>query len=151
MVYPGSFFYLKGIMMENRMIRITENDLLKLREAILLAKQGVYRNSVYIQHLEGELDRAEIISAKQIPANVITMNTRVVLTDVSTGDQMELVLVFPEDALKGLDHVSVLAPIGTAIIGYQVGDDITWDTPDGKTELRVEKIVYQPEADGVFD
>lgn len=137
--------------MENRMIQITENDLQKLREAIRQAKQGVYRNSVYIQHLEGELERAEIISAKQIPANVITMNTRVILTDLSTGDQMELVLVFPEDDSKGMNHLSVLAPIGTAIIGYQVGDVIAWDTPDGKTKLRVDKIIYQPEADGVFD
>ncbi len=137
--------------MENRMIQITENDLQKLREAIGDAKHGAYRKSVYIQHLEGELERAAIISARQIPADVITMNSRARLTDLSNGEQMELTLVFPEDTSKGMDHVSVLAPIGTAIIGYRVGDVIEWDTPDGKAKLRVEKIVYQPEADGVFD
>ena len=137
--------------MENRMIQITENDLQKLREAIRQAKQGTYRKSVYIQHLEGELERAAIIPASQIPADVITMNTRARLTDLSGGEQMELTLVFPEDTSKGMDHVSVLAPIGTAIIGYRVGDVIAWDTPAGKTRLRVDEIVYQPEADGVFD
>lgn len=137
--------------MDTRTIRITENDLKKLNEAIYEAKNRDYRHSIYIRQLEGELGRAEIVPATKIPANVITMNTRVVLIDLSSGDPLELTLVFPEDAGKVDGGVSVLAPIGTAMIGYQVGDVFEWDTPDGKTKLRVEKILYQPEADGVFD
>lgn len=137
--------------MKTRTIRITENDEKKLRAAIFEAKQGEYRNSLYMQNLEGELDRAEIVQPEKVPADVITMNSRVVLTDLAEGDSMELVLVFPEDAGKTEDSVSILAPIGTAMIGYRVGDVFEWDTPDGPAKLRVEKILYQPEAGGVFD
>ena len=136
--------------MKARKIRITDADLTKLREAIREARTGDYRSSIYLQHLASELDRAEIVTPKKIPADVITMNSKVVLTDLAEGDQMELTLVFPEDA-KGPDQVSVLAPIGTAMIGYQVGDIFEWETPDGKTSLRVDKILYQPEASGVYD
>lgn len=137
--------------METRTIHITNNDERKLREAISEAHKGSYRNSVYIQQLEGELDRAVIVSPRDIPADVITMNSRVQLTNLTDSDQMELTLVFPGDAGKGSDHVSILAPIGTAMIGYRVGDVFEWDTPDGKVRMRVEKILYQPEAGGVFD
>ena len=137
--------------MEARTIHITENDELKLREAIREARKGDYRNSPYITLLRGELDRAVIVPPRQIPADVITMNSRVLLTDLSTDDRMELTLVFPEDAGKNTDNVSILAPIGTAMIGYRVGDVFDWDTPDGPVNLRVEKVVYQPEAGGVFD
>lgn len=137
--------------MEHRTIHITENDLKNLREAIRQARQAEYRNSPYIQYLEGELERAVIVPARKIPADVITMNSRVLVTDLSDGEQMELRLVYPEDTRRGPDCVSVLAPIGTAMIGYRVGDVFEWETPAGKTRLRVEKVVYQPEADGVFD
>ncbi len=137
--------------MKNRSICITENDHKKLIDAIREAKTGEYRNSIYIQQLEGELARAEIVPAKKIPMDVITMNSRVILTDLSEGETMDLTLVFPDDERKGVGFVSVLAPIGTAMIGYRVGDVFDWDTPDGKTSLRVEKILYQPEADGVYD
>ncbi|BCY17341.1 RNA polymerase-binding protein Rnk [Leptolinea sp. HRD-7] len=137
--------------MEPRTIRITEIDEGKLRAALREAQKGDYRNSAYIQQLEGELDRAEIVKPAQIPADVITMNSRVVLVDLTEGDRMELTLVFPEDAGKSPGIVSILAPIGTAMIGYREGDVFEWSTPDGPVNLRVEKVVYQPEADGVFD
>lgn len=137
--------------MEPRTIRVTENDERKLREALREAQKSGYRNSAYIQQLEGELDRAEIVKPAQIPADVITMNSRVVLVDLAEGERMELTLVFPEDAGKSADSVSILAPIGTAMIGYRVGDVFEWETPDGPVNLRVEDILYQPEAGGVFD
>ncbi len=137
--------------MEPRTIRVTENDERKLREALREAQKSGYRNSAYIQQLEGELDRAEIVKPAQIPADVITMNSRVVLVDLAEGERMELTLVFPEDAGKSADSVSILAPIGTAMIGYRVGDVFEWETPDGPVNLRVEEILYQPEAGGVFD
>ena len=137
--------------MEPRTIRITENDERKLREVLREAQKGEYRNSAYIQQLEGELDRAEIVKPAQIPSDVITMNSRVVLLDMAEGERMELTLVFPEDAGKSADSVSILAPIGTAMIGYRVGDVFEWETPDGPVNLRVEDILYQPEAGGVFD
>ncbi len=137
--------------MDTRKIQITQNDMKKLHEAIHEAKNSGYRSSIYIQNLEGELDRAVIVDPRAVPADVITMNSKVLLTDLVHNDQMELTLVFPEDSAKGGGRVSILAPIGTAMIGYRVGDVFEWDTPEGKTSLRVDKILYQPEADGVFD
>lgn len=137
--------------MESRTIQITANDFKKLKEALQTAKYGEYHNSPYIHQLEGELDRAKVVTSQDIPADVITMNSKVLLTDLSSDEQMELTLVFPEDGVKERGRVSVLAPIGTAMIGYRAGDVFEWDTPDGKVQLRVEKILYQPEAAGIFD
>lgn len=137
--------------METRKIRITENDLKKLREAISEASRNEYRNSIYVRQLEAELDRAEIVDPRQMPPDVVTMNSKVVLTDLAVGEQMVLKLVYPEDSTTDDENVSVLAPIGTAMIGYRVGDSFEWDTPGGKSKLRVDQILYQPESNGIFD
>lgn len=79
------------------------------------------------------------------------MNSKVILTDLTDNSTMELILSYPEKADVGEGRVSILAPIGTAMLGYRVGDVIEWDTPAGKTSLRVEKVVYQPEAEGKYD
>jgi regulator of nucleoside diphosphate kinase len=137
--------------MEPRTIRITENDHKKLREAMHSARVDGYRGSSYLQQLAAELERAEVVSPRDMPADVITMNSKVLLTDIASGEALELTLVYPQDSTTDVNNISVLAPIGTAMIGYRVGDVIEWDTPDGKTSLKVEKILYQPEAAGVFD
>jgi regulator of nucleoside diphosphate kinase len=137
--------------MEPRIIQITENDLKKLREAMYSAKLDGYRGSPYLQQLAAELERAEVVSPRDMPADVITMNSKVLLTDITTGEALELTLVYPQDSTTDVNDISVLAPIGTAMIGYRVGDVIEWDTPDGKTSLKVEKILYQPEAAGIFE
>lgn len=137
--------------MDTRQIQITQSDLIKLREAIFEAKNSGYRSTIYIHKLEGELDRAVIVDPHEVPADVITMNSGVLLTDLVHNDQMELTLVFPEEGSKGGGRVSILAPIGCAMLGYRVGDEFEWDTPDGKISLRVEKVLYQPEATGMFD
>ncbi len=137
--------------MEPRTIQITETDLKKLREAMHSAKLGGYRGSPYLQQLASELDRAEVVKPREMPADVITMNSRVLLTDLEDGSRMELKLVYPQESTADEGNISVLAPIGTAMIGYRVGDVIEWDTPGGKASLKVEEILYQPEAAGVFD
>jgi len=137
--------------MDARKIQITENDLKNLYEAIREAENSGYRGSIYLQQLKGELDRAEIVAPEEIPADVITMNSKVILTDLTDNSTMELILSYPEKADVGEGRVSILAPIGTAMLGYRVGDVIEWDTPAGKTSLRVEKVVYQPEAEGKYD
>lgn len=137
--------------MENRKIRITETDLKKLRAAISEANRTAYRNSIYVNQLEAELERAEILDPRKMPPDVITMNSKVVLTELDTGDPLVLKLVYPDDSTSDEENVSVLAPVGTAMIGYRVGDVFEWDTPGGKSKLRVDKILYQPESHGIFD
>lgn len=81
---------------------------------------------------------------------VVTMNSKVALLDLDTSERMEYVLAFPKDANIGNGSISVLAPIGTAILGYAKGDVVEWPVPSGTRRIRIEDILYQPEAAGDY-
>lgn len=134
--------------MTKHAIYITASDAEKLHDLIWKAQRTDYRHSPYLQMLSGELARAIIVDEQAIPPDVITMNSQASLVDMDTGEEMLYTLVFPEDADTVQGKISVLAPIGTAMLGYRVGDDFEWDTPGGKRKMRVEKVLYQPEASG---
>ena len=110
-----------------------------------------YRGSEYLKNLENELERAEVVPPEQIPPDVITMNSKVRLIDTDTGEETVYTLVFPENADLSQNKISVLAPVGTAMLGYRVGDTFEWDVPAGKLTFKVEEILYQPEASGDYD
>ena len=78
------------------------------------------------------------------------MNSTVVLLDMDTQQEETYTLVFPEIADANCGYISVLAPIGMAMMGYQVGDTFEWPVPDGTRRLRVKEILYQPEAAGDY-
>lgn len=137
--------------MSERTIQITELDRKRLIDLILEAQSGEYRNSVYLDQLRGELERAQIVAPQEIPGEVITMNSTVALTDLDTGEEETYTLVYPENTDTTQGKVSILAPIGTAMLGYRVGDVFEWEVPAGKRRLKVTKIHYQPEASGNFD
>lgn len=137
--------------MSGKPIQITEFDLERLQKLLIEAKYTEYRKSQYLEKLQLELNRAEIVSPQEIPEDVITMNSTVCLVDLDTGEEEIYTLVFPEDAELRQGKISIFAPIGTAMLGYEVGDVFEWEVPAGKRRLRVEKILYQPEASGDFD
>ena len=137
--------------MSERIIQITELDRKRLIDLILEAQSGEYRKSIYLDQLRGELERAQIVTPQEIPGDVITMNSTVALTDLDTGEDETYTLVYPENADTTQGKVSILAPIGTAMLGYRVGDVFEWEVPAGKRRLKVTKIHYQPEASGNFD
>lgn len=83
-----------------------------------------------------------------IPGDVITMNSRVRLLDLHDGSVLEYTLVYPGDADYAAGKISVVAPIGAAMIGYKVGDEIEWEVPAGRRRFRIEAVLYQPEAAG---
>jgi regulator of nucleoside diphosphate kinase len=96
--------------------------------------------------LQGELDRAVVVSSEAVPPDVVTMNSRVVYSDETSGVQRVVTIVFPGDADASDGKVSVLSPIGTALLGLSVGQAIDWDFPDGsRRRLRVDGVVHQPE------
>ena len=97
--------------------------------------------------LRAELDRAEVVEPAQMPPDVITMNSTARFA-VEDGSEREVTLVYPRDAEGGADRVSILAPVGSALLGLRVGDSIDWPVPGGKLTLRVLAIRYQPEAAG---
>jgi regulator of nucleoside diphosphate kinase len=137
--------------MEHRQIYITEFDLRRLQDFIQEARRLSPRGNQYLESLEAELARGRRVDPKDIPADVITMNSRARLTDVDIGEEMIYTLVFPQDADIAASKISVLAPIGTAMLGYRVGDVFVWKVPDGDRRMRVEEILYQPEAAGDYN
>ena len=137
--------------MSGKPIQITALDQERLRRLLLDAQATEYRKSEYLEKLRMELERAEVVDPQEVPPTVVTMNSTVSLVDMDTGEEETYTLVFPEDADLSKGKISVLAPIGTAMLGYEIGDVFEWDVPAGKRRLRVEKILYQPEASGDFD
>ncbi|HJS18567.1 MAG TPA: nucleoside diphosphate kinase regulator [Anaerolineales bacterium] len=129
-------------------IFITTKDAQKLRKLIREAFHSEYRGSDYLKKLAEEMEKAFVVNPDQIPADVITLNSTARLVDQETQEEMVYTLVFPEDANVSQGKISILAPIGTAMLGYKVGDTFEWDTPGGKRTLRVKEILYQPEASG---
>ena len=98
--------------------------------------------------LEEELGRARIVDSAAIPADVVTMNSRVRFQDES-GEELEITLVYPQDADVDQGMVSVLAPVGSALLGLSVGQSIEWPMPKNeRRRLRVAAVTYQPEASG---
>ncbi|NBA94361.1 nucleoside diphosphate kinase regulator [Pseudomonas sp. R5(2019)] len=102
--------------------------------------------------LQAELDRAEnVVGHDEVPAGVVTMNSRVHCREESSGKDYHLTLVYPKDAGPE-GTVSILAPIGCALLGLQVGEQIDWPAPGGKTlKLVLLEVEYQPEAAGDYD
>lgn len=136
--------------MNERKIFITQFDKDRLEELIEVAESFGAAKRLDLESLQEELDRAEIVSSKNVPPNVVTMNSRVLLRDTSTSEEMTFTLVFPKDANIKSGLISVLAPVGTAILGYREGDVVEWHVPSGLRRISIEKILYQPEAEGDF-
>ena len=136
--------------MSKKLIYITDSDMERLKELVMVARKLGKEDEEYLRELEGELDRGKIVKSKDIPNNVITMNSKVRLRDIDKQEEMVYWLVFPDDADPNQDKISILAPIGMALIGYKVGDIIKWKVPNGIVKLKVKKILYQPEAAGDY-
>ena len=99
--------------------------------------------------LEAELRRADVVEPEQVPPNVVTMNSTVRFTIAESGEEFSLTLVYPKDAQGEPDRISVLAPVGSALLGLAVGDEIQWSRPGGgMSTVRVVEVAYQPERSG---
>jgi len=135
-----------------RIIDITSADRERLLKLINKEREfGSAKNKDYLKDLEHELEKANIVSSEEIPPDAITMNSRVLLRDLDSGEETMYTLVYPEDADLLEDKISVLAPVGTAILGFREGDILDWKVPAGIVKLKVEKILYQPEAAGDYE
>ena len=99
--------------------------------------------------LQAELDRADVLPPEQMPPNVVTMNSTVQFSIVETGKELRLTLVYPRDLDGSADKVSIFAPVGSALLGLSVGDELAWPGPGGKAmTVRVTEVIYQPERAG---
>jgi regulator of nucleoside diphosphate kinase len=137
--------------MSTRTIYITERDMDQLRQLLADEKERPgQRNGrgEHLQRLEAELDRSKRVASHKVPRDVITMHSTARLIDLESGEEMVYTLVFPHEADVREGKISVLAPIGTAMLGYRVGAVFEWPVPDGLRRLRVKEVLYQPEAAG---
>jgi len=103
-----------------------------------------------IDALAAEIDRANVVKPQEMPPDVVTMNSTIRFRNDANGQEFELTLVYPQDAGQP-DTISVLAPVGSALLGLSVGQSIAWQVPGGRElDLRVLAVVNQPEAMGEF-
>jgi regulator of nucleoside diphosphate kinase len=103
------------------------------------------------EELRGELDRAEIVEPDQIPPSVVTMNSTVRFHIDLSGEDFCLTLVYPKDVDGSGEKISILAPVGSALLGLSTGNEIEWPRPGGGTiKVRIVEVVYQPEREGKF-
>jgi regulator of nucleoside diphosphate kinase len=133
----------------SRKIYITESDKAKLMKIINKAKHENLDDNLHLKNLEAEIETATVTSTVHLPGNVITMNTKAVL--LVDDMEEEYTLVYPSEADISENKISVLSPIGTAILGYSEGDIIEWKVPNGTTQIEVMKVLFQPEASGLYD
>jgi regulator of nucleoside diphosphate kinase len=133
------------------MIYITTSDYQRLST---LVERSRDRNGdadrQYLDQLEEELARAEVVDPKDIPGDVITMRSKVRLKDLKSGQTVMYALVFPSEANYNKGQISVLAPIGTALLGNRSGDVVESRVPSGLRRLKVKELLYQPEAAGNY-
>lgn len=98
-----------------------------------------------------EIRRAEVVDPKSVPPDVVTMNSQVRVLIESTGLELSLTLVYPKDVDASGHTVSILAPVGSALLGLAVGDSMEWAGPTGQTiKVRVVDLLYQPERSGDY-
>jgi len=128
---------------------ITETDFDRLRH---LLESPRYRATqpVLLRSLKDELDRAKVVSGADVPKGVVTMHSVVRVRDLVDGESDTYTLVYPEEAAIGGGKLSVLAPMGRALLGARPGQVIEFEAPGGLRRLKVVRVLYQPEAAGDF-
>lgn len=132
--------------MREHPIVVTEFDARRLRGLLGAHGEASLRDQEHLQELKSELERALVMDATDVPADVITMHTRVRVFDLSSGEHREYELVFPADADVSMHRISVLAPLGTALLGYREGDEVEWEMPGGLRRLRIESVTQPATA-----
>lgn len=134
--------------MKKREIYITRSDLERLRSLIGVPSGP---QAPYLERLKKELDQATIIESKKVPGDVVTMNSIVRVRDMDTGEEQAFILAFPGKTGVKVKTVSILAPMGIALIGYREGDILEWDLPSGTVRVQIMEIIYQPERMGNYE
>ena len=131
-------------------IVLSEFDRRRLASMLQLLRKRSGIDAWNLGALELELGRARVVPPERVPPTVVTMNSRVRLLDLDSGDQPSVSLVFPAARASNESSVPVLSPLGLALLGCREGDVLEWQTQEGTRRLRVDVVIYQPEAEGDF-
>ena len=130
---------------------LSKLDYLRIQKCIDEAKQLKSITSSESESLMKELDSAKILEPEKIPSNVVTMNSIVKISFLNSNKQIQFQIVYPRQANVREQKISIFSPIATALIGYKVGDEVEWIVPAGLTKIRIDEIIYQPEAAGDYN
>ncbi len=125
-------------------IVITESDYDRLRRLIESSKEYRQRDVEHLRTLEEELERATVVKTGEVTRDVVTMNSRVRVKDLNNGRETTYQIVFPGNADVAKNRISVLAPIGTGLLGYSTGATLEWRVPSGIRRFRILAVEYQP-------
>ncbi len=130
---------------------ISRLDYARIKKCISDARQANTISKSEAEKLGEELESAKIVEPREIPSDVVTMNSVVKLSFLNNDKLVQLQIVYPDQANLKQNKISILSPIATALIGYKVNDEIDWVVPAGLTRIRIDEITYQPEAAGDYD
>ena len=124
---------------------LNERDFDRLNELVTTARRT---HGALAAALEQGLTRSKPVAPTRVPKTVVTMNSRILFRDLESREEEIYTLVYPQDADVEAGKLSVLAPLGTVLLGAKVGQVVECTTPGGVRRIKVEKILYQPEAAG---
>ena len=132
-------------------IILNKLDYLRIQKCIDDAKDVKSINAREAESLMNELNSAKIVEPEEIPSNVVTMNSIVKISFLNTKKHVQFQIVYPKQADLKKNKISIFSPVATALIGYKVADEIDWIVPAGITKIRIDEIIYQPEAFGDYN
>lgn len=128
---------------------LTELDLVRIKNLIRRDLRDRLPPAL-TQQIEAALDSSAVVPAREVPPDVVTMYSQVLLLDVASGERTKLALCYPADAEPAAGFISVLSPLGLSLLGLRVGDVARWRTPAGERAAEVLEILFQPEASGDY-
>ena len=131
--------------MQQHAIRVTESDSSRLEILIEGRRPRSGRDSGSLELLESQLREAEVVPAIHIDPDVVTMDSEVRVRDLDTDEVRAFRVVYPAAANADAGRISVLAPLGMAVLGRAAGERVIWQTPGGRRRLGIEGVLYQPE------
>ena len=139
-------------MLNQEPIVLTRNDYSRLQQLLAELSRHADDTGMGLQTLEHILDFARVVQPDQVPANVVTMNSSVRFEDARTGEQGTVTIVYPAQADVSTHRISILSPVGAALIGEAAGAQVELPVPHGQTRcIRIREVLYQPEAEGNFE
>ena len=138
-------------MATNGVIWLTEQDYKRLKDVLDMHVRQSLTLASELQSLENLLDLARIVPSEAVPQDVVTMNSQVLFRDLGTGGEDRVTIAYPAEADPSSGRISVLSPVGTALVGAAEGQEIELPLPHGnRRSIRIESVIYQPEAEGHF-
>lgn len=136
--------------MMDRTVYITDYDYKRLELLLDIMNSVPQNRRDDLSCLENELETCKVVAPDEMPGNVVTLNSRIKYLDLDTSQEGVVTLVFPSNADQSAGRISVTTPMGAAILGYAEGDVVAWKVYSGKKTIRIEEVLYQPEAAGDF-